>query len=227
VGSGRHAVAAVLALNALLSGPRPRRSLIATWLTGLGLSVLLACSPPPTTRQPPPLDQSPGSRWAYGAYLLGFGEATAALGYLEPLAGGPPDTVSNAALLLRDVAEARLAVGDLGGAASAARAARVELARRARSAQFQADDRRVFERVIDGLEAAGDDNLQQLSALAADEGATPSADVWYLLGWVEERHGDLAAAQVAYRSFLARSPQWSFLRQAVVMRQHAQASLAR
>jgi hypothetical protein len=50
--------------------------------------------------------------------------------------------------------------------------------------------------------------------------------VWYLLGLLQERHGNLLAAQAAYRGFLQRTPQWLFLREAVGMRQHAQAVLA-
>jgi hypothetical protein len=50
----------------------------------------------------------------------------------------------------------------------------------------------------------------------------PSADAWYLLGWVDEQRGDISGAQAEYRGYLARAPQWSFLRQAVEMRRHAQ-----
>jgi hypothetical protein len=197
----------------------------AVWL-GLALSVVLGCSPAAPERRPPPLDTSPQSEWTYGAYLLSLGDAHAALVYLEPLGHGPLENIVFPALLLRDLAEARLVAGDLPGAAAAARAARAQLALRGRSAQFQADDRRIFERTIDGLEAAGDDDLQRLSDLCADESPTPSADVWYLLGWLQERHGNLLAAQAAYRGFLQRTPQWLFLREAVGMRQHAQAVLA-
>jgi len=198
------------------------------WPGVLCLSLLIACSGPPVAapRQPPPLETSPGSTWAYGAYLLSLGDATTALGYLEPLGAGPLDRVINPALLLRDVAEARLVSGNLPGAADAARAARDQLARRPRSAQFQADDRRVFERVIDALEAAGDDDVQHLTAMANDEGLTPSADVWYLLAWLDERHGDASAAKIAYEAALVRSPQWAFLREAALLRQHAQKAVA-
>lgn len=205
---------------------RRAATLTVTWL-GLALSVL-ACSAAsaPAPRLPPPLDTSPGSTWAYGAYLLSTGDADAALGYLEPLAAGPLDNVVNPALLLRDLAEARLLSGNAQGAVDAARAARDQLARRPRIAQFQADDRRLFERSIDALEAAGNDDVQQLSAMTDDESITPSADVWYLLGWLDERRGDPSAAQAAYRAYLARSPRWAFLREAGIMRRHALQALS-
>lgn len=197
------------------------------WLLGLGLSLMLGCAAPAAAvRQPPPLDPSAGSTWAYGAYLLSLGDAHAALGYLEPLGGGSLANITNPAILMRDLAEARLAADDLPGAAEAARSARVELARRNRSAQFQADDRRLFERVVDALEAAGDDDLPRLRSLAADESAAPSADAWYLLGWLSERQGDVPGAQAAYRAYLARVPQWAFFRATSVNREHAQKALS-
>jgi hypothetical protein len=196
------------------------------WWLGLALGLALGCSRPAEERRPPPLDTSAQAEWTYAAYLLGLGDANAALGYLEPLASGRFENVTNPPLLLRDLAEARLAAGDLPGASMAARQAREQLARRGRSAQFQADDRRVFERVVDGLEAAGDNDLQGLADLAADDSPSPSADVWYLLGWLQERHGNLLAARTAYSGFAQRAPQWLFLRQAALMRQHALAVLS-
>jgi hypothetical protein len=126
--------------------------------------------------------------------------------------------------LLRDVAEARLFSGDLEGAASAAQEASTSLAQRPTTAQFRAADRFLFERTLQALEAAATGDASALTQLATDD--ERSADAWYLLGWTREREGDLADAQNAYRAFLARTPQWSFLRETFEMRRHAQAVIS-
>jgi hypothetical protein len=160
----------------------------------------------------------------YGAHLLSLGDAAAARGFLEPTVADGVDEVGEPALLLRDVAEARLFTNDARGAAEAARTARMWLARQPNTAQFREDDRRLVERVLDSLAAAGDDDLDRLRQLSAEEQPAPSADAWYLLGWALEHHGNAAAARTAYGEFLARDPQWTFLRMADAMRRHAASS---
>jgi hypothetical protein len=190
----------------------------------LAVAASVACGRAGSTREPPPLTPTPASTWRYGAYLLSLDDVVGARPVLEQVAGDQLDH-SDVPLYLRDLAEARLFSGDLVGAASAAREARTRLAVAPRMAQFQADDRLLVERSIDALQAAADNNQPQLSALAAAEGTFPSADAWYLLAWLAERRGEPDVARVDYRAFLERAPQWTFLRRAVVMRQHAQAAL--
>ena len=167
-------------------------------------AALVACTPQGAARQPPPLAPTPESTWRYGAYLLSLDDAVGARPYLEQVANAPLNDLTDATLYLRDLTEARLFAGDLVGAAAAARQARARLAGEHRSAWLQADDRQLFERTIDALQAAAEDDQQRLSAVAADEGTFPSADAWYLLGWLAERHGQLDAARVDYRAFLER-----------------------
>ena len=202
-----------------------QRELKSSVLLALAMVPLLACAPVEPARLPPPLAPTPESTWKYGAYLLSLDAAAEARPFLERLAGGSVESVSDPSLYLRDLAEVRLFTGDPAGAAAAARLARARLALVRRSAQFQADDRLLFERTVDALEAAGADDLPRLTALAADEGRFPAADAWYLLAWRAERAGDTAAARTAYRAFLERAPRWSFLRRGVEMRQHAQRAL--
>jgi tetratricopeptide (TPR) repeat protein len=200
-----------------------RISWVLLWLAMWPL--ITACSTERAVYQPPPIDRSSTAQWMYGAYLLSAGDAESARGFLEPIVTNQVNEIVEPALLLRDVAEARLFTNDRRGAAEAARTARVWLARQPRTAQFQEDDRRLFEHVLDSLAAAGDDNLNRLRELSADEHPAPSADGWYLLGRVLEDHGDLAAARSAYREFLARDPQWTFLRMGEAMRRHAASTL--
>jgi tetratricopeptide (TPR) repeat protein len=199
----------------------PRRTLgKALCVVAVCCLAVVGCTSRPVD-QPPHLDNTPEARWAYGAYLLSRGEAANARSYLEPLVAGG---VTNQSLLLRDVAEARLFSGDLEGAASAAHEASTSLAQRPTTAQFRAADRFLFERTLQALEAAATGDASALTQLAT--GDERSADAWYLLGWTREREGDLADAQNAYRAFLARTPQWSFLRETFEMRRHAQAVIS-
>jgi hypothetical protein len=194
-------------------------------LLALGLSALLVgCSPRPTAAPPPPLpDAAVDVQWQYAAYLLTEGRPSLALGYLQPLADEHLNEISNRALLFRDLAEARLYSGDPQGAASSAAAARDQLATVPDTAQFNADDRYVYARTLDALELAGRGDLAGLRRLASDESRAPCADAWFLLGWVEEQRGQGDEMRSAYRAFLARAPQWVFLREAGVMRDHAAA----
>src|SRR5207248_2939407 len=139
-----------------------------------------ACGSPTPITQPPPLDTSPAARWTYGAYLLGRGDAAGARTYLEPLAAGSLDGITNPAQFLRDLAEARLFSGDAAGAAQAAHQATAALTQRPTTAQFRPDDRVLFGRTLAALEAAADGDLDHLRQLATDERPAPSADAWYL-----------------------------------------------
>ncbi|MCA1646199.1 MAG: hypothetical protein LC797_12315 [Chloroflexi bacterium] len=198
----------------------------APWLLfALIVAPFSACGPVTPTRPPPPLAPTPEVAWQYGAQLLSLGEAAGARRYLEQVGAGPLDNLSDGVLFLRDLAEARLFSDDLPGAAAAANQARVRLVSVPRSAQFQADDRLLMERTIDDLEAAAQEDTPRLGQLASDEAMFPSADAWYLLGWLAERRGDVTSARSHYRAFLDRAPQWTFLRRAVVMQQYAQSTL--
>jgi hypothetical protein len=185
----------------------------------------LSCTTPPP-RQPPPLRESVQADWSYAAYLLYTDDPTTAQLYLERAAALGIDSLPNQAQFFRDLSEARLFAGDSAGAAAAARTSRERLAVQPRTAQFQADDRRLFERVLDALESAGSGDLEDLARLTQTGDVPPSADAWYLLGWLREQHGELAAARDAYRLYLAAAPQWSFLRAGPGMRRHAQSVLA-
>ena len=84
----------------------------------------VACAQPVVPRDPPPRRLSANDLWSYGTYLLVRDEPQAAFGYLEQAASSNLNELNNPALLLRDLAEARFATGDLGGAAQAAASAR-------------------------------------------------------------------------------------------------------
>jgi hypothetical protein len=129
--------------------------------------------------------------------------------------------VSDPTLLLRDLAEACLFAGDASCAAQAAYQAKESLERKPTTAQFRADDRRIFQRTLDALSAAATDDRDNLEQICQDEQRAPAADACYLLGWLDEQRGDLTSDQSAYRAYLRLSPQWSFLRQAAEMRRHA------
>ena len=178
-----------------------------------------------------PLDAVPGAppegatatmQWSYATYLLSNGDPAQARGYLERLDERTERDVSDPALLWRDIAEARLFTGDAPGTLTATARARQELAAEPNTAQFKADDRYLFARTIDALEAAASTEPDKLLSIATDEREAPSADAWYLLGWLHEQRGELEASRAPYRSYLERAPQWSFLRQAFEMRRHAQ-----
>ncbi len=184
---------------------------------------VVGCAPRPGLVQPPPLDPSPGARWTYGAYLLGRGDAARARTYLEPLASGDLAAIANPAQLMRDVAEARLFSGELPQAAAAVRQATALLGQQPTTAQFRPDDRAIFARTLLALDAAANADSSELQQLTSDEHPAPCADAWYLLGWLDEQHGDSANARLAYMQYLSLAPQWSFLRAAATMRAHAQA----
>jgi hypothetical protein len=188
----------------------------------LACLLLVGCGPIANDVRPPPLDQSSGAMWLYAAYLLGRGEAAQARGYLDAIARTGLDGVSDPSLFYRDLAEACLFSGDSACAEQASGQARDYLGRRPTTAQFRDDDRRVFVQSLDALQAAATRDDGQLQQLTRSEQPTPSADAWFLLGWVEEQHGDLAAARSAYRAYLLRAPQWSFLRESIEMLKHAQ-----
>ncbi len=194
--------------------------------------LVLGCNPsvrsgdvPSGVGRPPPLDQSAGPVWTYAAYLLAQGQPAQARGYLDAVARTGLDGVSDQSLFFRDLAEACLFSGDATCAAQAAAQARDALGRKPTTAQFRDDDRRVFERTVDALYAAATDDRDQLRLLTQNEQPAPSADAWYLLGWLDEQRGEVPDAGKAYRGYLQRAPQWSFLREAAQMRQHA-ASMA-
>jgi hypothetical protein len=172
--------------------------------------------------RPPPVDQSAVAVWTYAAYLLGRGDAAHARTYLDAIAGTDLGDVSDPSLFFRDLAEACLFSGDTACAAQAAAQARDAVARKSATAQFRDGDRRVFERTVDALGAAATGDAGQLQRLAEDDQSAPSADAWYLLGWLDEGRGDVAEAQTAYRRYLRLAPEWSFLREAGQMRQHAE-----
>jgi len=188
-----------------------------------GAAIAIGCTASPApARLPPPTEHSAESQAAYGAYLLSIGDPAAARGYLEPAAASDAIRANERPQLLRDLAEARLFSGDSPAALEVAQSAQDALGRVPRTAQFQDADRQLFERVLEGLDAASAGDLDRLSAVARDESPTPSADAWYLLGWLDEQRGDLAGARAAYHAYLARDPRWTFLRSAAIMRRHAQ-----
>jgi hypothetical protein len=126
----------------------------------------------------------------------------------------------------RDLAEVRLFAGDLAGAGDEARVSASTLVARTPNARFTASERRLFERLLQALLAAANDDAAGLTQLAESDESPPLADAWYLLGWTRQRHGDLEAARAAYRAYLDGAPIWSFLRQAPAMREHARAVVA-
>ena len=201
----------------------------------LGLLVLAlgtACAPPSRSAPPPPLIDTPAAEWSYGVRLLGLGDIGGGRRALERAAefGAPElpagNVVNSQAQFFRDLAEVRLATGDVIGAATATEQARARLADEPLTAQFKAEDRRRFQATLDALQAAADDDADRLVMLAEPD-ASPLADTSYLLGWVLERRGELPAARGAYLAYLARAPAWSFLRLAPLMQQHARAAAAR
>jgi hypothetical protein len=196
---------------------------VRAFLVALACLCVAGCAPRPSALQPPPLDTSPAAQWTYAAYLLGRGDPATARTYLEPIAAGSLNAISDPSLFLRDLAEARLFSGDSPGAVAAARQAADALARRPTTAQFRPDDRVVFEHTLEALAAAASDDATRLQQLTADANPAPVADAWYLLGWLQEQHGDAVTARTDYQHYLGLAPRSTFLREASSMRSHAQA----
>ena len=189
----------------------------------LPLAMLLAAC----ARPAPPPDRPPGDsgreQVEYALELLRRGDDPGARQHMERAAelGAGRAQSAEAMLFLRDLAEARLAAGDAPGAAQAAEASLDRLGRLSLSAQFQASDRELFGRLLQGLAAAGHEDLPALEALATSDAQPPAADPWYLLAWVHEQHGEMDEARQAYRRYLAASPEFDLLRRSMLMREHA------
>ena len=190
----------------------------------VGLALLLsACA-----RPAPPPDRPPGDsgreQTEFALELLRRGDDSGAREHLERAnqlgAGRAPSF--DAALFLRDLAEARLAAGDGPGAAQAADASLDRLGRLTLTAQFVTADRDLFARLLTALADAGREDVGSLEGLAASGAQPLAADPWYLLGWVRERRGEVDQAREAYRRYLAGSPEFDILRRSALMRQHAQ-----
>ncbi len=184
-----------------------------------------ACAPsaaPPTPWQIAPPGTSAVDYWNDAIHLMQVGDDADALADMNrAVQGGVASIPIEPSLFYRDVAEARLSGGDLPGAAEAARQARDALDVRPETAQFRAPERQLFEAEVDALEFAGQGDSERLAAVAQREPLL--ADPWYLLGWLDERRGDQDGARAAYRSYLARAPEGSFLRRTAVMQRHAEA----
>jgi tetratricopeptide (TPR) repeat protein len=189
------------------------------------LLLATACSAPPSGSPLPPLPESAAADWSYAVRVLDRGDLPQARRYFERAVELGPVVDPDRAQFFRDLAEVRLASGDPAGAAAAVHASADALARLPANARFRDSERSLFQRTLDALEAAANDDAASLEALTADA-SPPLGDAWYLLGWVREQHGDVPAASVAYQAYLDRSPAWSFLRFAPRMRQHAQAFLS-
>jgi Tfp pilus assembly protein PilF len=190
----------------------------------LALALLLsACARPAPPAERPPGD-SGREQTEYALELLRRGDDSGARQHLERAnqlgAGRAPSF--DAALFLRDLAEARLAAGDGPGATQAAESSLDRLGRLALTAQFLTSDRDLFARLLTALADAGREDAAGLEALAASDTQARAADPWYLLGWVRERRGEVDQAREAYRRYLAGSPEFDILRRSVLMRQHAQ-----
>jgi hypothetical protein len=181
-----------------------------------------------STVRPPPTDATATTDWDYGVYLLAASgnPATAQLYLVRAESEGVPTSASQAALFYRDLAEAHLFAGDMAAASAAARHGIDALASRSTTAQFQPDDRSLFERDLAALEAAGHGDTTALLGVAQAPTNPPVADPWYVLGWLRERDGDMDGARSAYARYVELSPAWSLLRGASGMRQHAQAVLS-
>jgi hypothetical protein len=189
----------------------------------LATVVLLAgCARPPALPEKQPGD-SGREQIEYALELLKQGDDGGARQHFERAGelGAGRGTPGDSSLFLRDLAEVRLATGDGAGAAQAAEAGLSRLGSVPPSAQFIASDRALFERLLNGLAAAGREDTAALEALASD--AQPrTADPWYLLGWVHEGHSEMGQAREAYRRYLANSPEFDILRRSALMRRHAQ-----
>jgi hypothetical protein len=187
-----------------------------------------ACAPSQTLRQPPPAQASAVDDWQYGVYLVTVDRDPAAAQYYVDRAEAEGAAAnSSAPLFYRDAAESHLFAGDLHGAAVAAGKGSAALADRPTTAQFQPDDRSLFERDLSALEAAGNDDADAVLNIAKASAHPPNADPWYILGWLREHGGDADGARVAYARYLELSPAWTFLRSADAMRAHAQVVVSR
>ena len=191
-------------------------------LVGLAL-LLTACARPEPRAERPPGD-SGREQTEYALQLLRRGDDAGARRHLERAAqlGAGRAPSLDAALFLRDLAEARLAAGDGSGATQAAESSLDRLGRVALTAQFLTSDRDLFARLLMALADAGREETASLEALAASDAQPRTADPWYLLAWVHERRGEVDQAREAYRRYLAGSPEFDLLRRSVLMRQHAQ-----
>jgi hypothetical protein len=134
---------------------------------------------------------------------------------------GSISSASDRAQLYRDLAEARLMVGDPAGAMAAARVSADALNQAPLNARFTIAERRLGQRLLDALVAAADGDVAGLGAACSSDEAPPASDPCYLLGWTYEQQGQVDQARGAYRAYVERAPAWSFLRRAAVMRQHA------
>ncbi len=219
------------------SDRRPARSLGPVWLgvVALGVGILAGCASAPSAL--PDLPPAPGAssagpqaRWLYAIALLQHGDDAQADQYLEEASRFDLSGLSHEAgnpfgdaLFWRDVAEVRLALGNRDGARQAVSTSRRLLAAEDRNARFDDADRQLFNRLLDALDAAARGDTTALTGLA--QASPPAADPAYLAGWVAEQQHDRAAAQAAYRQYLAEVPAWGFLRRSSAMRAHAQAFL--
>ena len=188
----------------------------------LAVVLLVGCARPAALPDKLPGD-SGREQIDYALQLLRRGDDAGARQHLERAneLGAGRGTPADSSLFLRDLAELRLATGDGTGAAQAADTGLSRLSAVPTSAQFVASDRALFERLLNGLAAAGRDETAALEALASD--AQPrTADPWYLLGWVHERRSEMDQARDAYRRYLASSPELDMLRRSALMRRHAQ-----
>jgi hypothetical protein len=202
----------------------------------LGVGILTGCAAAPPAvpdLPPPPSGRTPGpeARWVYASDLLQHGDDTRADQFLEAASRLDLNALSHEAgnpfgdaLFWRDVAEVRLALGNDDGAREAVSTSRRLLAGEDRNARFDDADRQLFNRLLDALDAAARGDADALALLA--QASPPAADPSYLAGWVAEQQHDRAAAQSAYRQYLAGVPAWGFLRRSSAMRAHAAAYLA-
>ena len=184
----------------------------------------LACSRPEAPPDRLPSNDSGREQIEYALKLLRRGDDSGARVHLERASelGAGRGTPQDSSMFLRDLAEVRLATGDGAGAAQAAETGLERLARVPTTAQFVASERNLFERLLTSLVAAGRGDLGRLADLAAADPQPPTADPWYLLGWVHEQQSDAPQARQAYRRYLAASPEFDLLRRSTLMRQHAQ-----
>ncbi len=195
----------------------------------IALLILAGCaSPPPPSPERRPNPDSGGEQIDDSLQRLRRGDDAGARTALERALrlGSNRGVPADSAQFLRDLAELRLATGDPAGAEAAAAEGLERLAQVPLTAQFGEEDREVSARLLQSLRAAGARSLSELEALARADVYPPLADPWYLLGWTLERHGDPAAARVAFRAYLDRSPQFGLLRRSRLMRQHAEAVVA-
>ncbi len=200
------------------------------WGSAIALVLLLtACAGPPRLPEKRPSPDNLGDQMAYGLELLRNGDRDAALAAMERAnaLGATRLPPSDSSQFLRDLAELRLAHGDDAGAADAAQLGLQRVAQVPLTAQFRDQDMQVFRRLLFSLLAAARRDTNQLAFSARSDASPPLADPWYLLGWAYEQQGNQDAARDAYRSYLARAPQFGLLRLTRFMQQHAKDVVAR